>query len=319
MNEEKILITGAAGFIGSSLANYLMSKSIKADKILLIDNFMKQKFGEELLQTFNLDIKNCDCNSKSVHELIRDFQPNHVIHLAGQSSGERSSLNRHLDFSSNVTSLSNVLSALEKQENLKSVLYASSMAVYGNKYNVTENDLLDPISPYGYHKIMGENILKTFSISNREVKCIPMRLFNVYGPGQDFKDLKQGMVSIFMSMAFHNNHVEVKGSLDRIRDFIYIDDVTAAINHLIFKYNFQGFKIINIAKGKSVKVQGLLEEISKYFNFDISVLEKGTPFDQDYCSASNKLLTSSIGFNPEYDLVKGIELMSKWLINKKHK
>ena len=98
------------------------------------------------------------------------------------------------------------------------------MSVYGEVKSAAseDNDAPNPISIYGQNKLSSE---KFFSILLPNIPVINFRMFNVYGPGQCFNDLKQGMVSIFLAMAINKNEIEIKGPIDRIRDFIYIDDV----------------------------------------------------------------------------------------------
>ena len=91
------------------------------------------------------------------------------------------------------------------------------MSVYGNSLNkkFDENSKINPISCYGVSKIASEKYIKVFS---KKLPYVIFRMFNVYGSGQNMKDLRQGMVSIYLSQALSSNKILVKGSLDRKRD-----------------------------------------------------------------------------------------------------
>ena len=99
-----------------------------------------------------------------------------------------------------------------------------------------------------------------FSILAPEIPIINFRMFNVYGPGQCLIDLKQGMVSIYIAMAIKNSKINIKGSLDRVRDFIYIDDV---INFWFEAINldFYNHHTLNLGTGLGIKISNLVEKI----------------------------------------------------------
>jgi len=107
------------------------------------------------------------------------------------------------------------------------LVYASSMSVYGDVPDsaIAEDQVPRPLSCYGVGKLAAEQYLKIFA---KKMPSLSFRMFNVYGPGQDMTNLRQGMISIYVSQALASNHIVVKGSFDRFRDFVYIDDVVDA-------------------------------------------------------------------------------------------
>ena len=145
----------------------------------------------------------------------------------------------------------------------KKFIYASTMSVYGSnvKEKVNEDAKLDPISFYAVGKIASEQYLKIYS--EYGLNCSALRLFNVYGPGQNMSNLRQGMVSIFLEQAL-NGKVVVKGDLNRFRDFIYIDDVVSAIVEST-KFNDNKYRVMNIGTGIKTTVNELLHEIGKKY------------------------------------------------------
>lgn len=310
---SRIVITGAGGFIGSRLARYICMQGGN-NELMLVDNFSKSfkasgKALNEQKIICGIPIQIVDCNSVSFQTALLKFNPDAIFHLAGQSSGERSIEDMDLDIRDNVCSLTSCLKALGDSYGKVFIGLASSMSVYGDQLDATEASVTKPISPYGYSKLHAEQVLSFYSAVNREATCISYRLFNVYGPGQDLRDLKQGMVSIFLSMAIKSGHITVRGSLGRIRDFIYIDDVVESILRCQEASNEPGYSVINISTGIKTSVGDLLDLISGLHPCSYEVLELGTPYDQFAVSGNcDKLAQLIEGFTPR-DLASGLEEM----------
>ena len=126
------------------------------------------------------------------------------------------------DLNRNFISTYNLIS-YAKENKIKNFFYASSMSVYGDTVRKARvKDFCKPLSYYGLHKKLSEDyIIKNLNNFN----FIIFRMFNVYGPGQDLFNEKQGMVSIYLASILKKNKIIVKGSVNRYRDLIYIDDV----------------------------------------------------------------------------------------------
>ena len=138
-------------------------------------------------------------------------------------------------------------------------------------------------------------------------------MFNVYGPGQDPKNVNLGMISIFLNMAKKEPRIKLKGSIKRFRDFIYIDDVVDAWYKLtIDKKNFN--KIYNLGSGNKVTLKTLFNHIGEVLNKKISIqVEKGTPGDFLGCYANINKIKKDLNFNPKVELKKGISKFNSWL------
>ncbi len=158
------------------------------------------------------------------------------------------------------------------------------MSVYGEdgeKEQFSEEDITEPKSFYAVGKLASENYLKIFQ---REfgIEYTALRYFNVYGEGQNLENLKQGMVSIYLKQFFDDNfkEVEVKGSLDRFRDLIYIDDVVDITVETLNNPKFKN-QIVNVGTGKKTTVREILELIQKFSGIDKKiVVTGGTKGDQ---------------------------------------
>ena len=188
MKKKIILITGVAGFIGSSIAKKIKNKY----KLFGIDNLSTGKKTnipkEVTFYKLDLSKKNCLKNFPRV---------DYIMHLAGQSSADKSFNSPILDLQQNTQSTLNIIE-YAKRKKVKKIIYASSMSVYGNiiKKNLSENENVNPVSFYGVSKLSSEKYL---SLLSPNVNYLILRMFNVYGQVQNLKDLNQGMVSIYLS------------------------------------------------------------------------------------------------------------------------
>ena len=173
-------------------------------------------------------------------------------------------------------------------------------------------DSPNPISWYGKHKYISENIIKDFAQYRTDVKCNNLRLFNVYGNGQDLNDLKQGMISIFISMAIKNKFINIKGPGERIRDFINVEDVVEAFLLSTNREMGNNHEIFNIGYGKAVEIKKIIEIITSKIDSKYSYQNERTPFDQDFCSADISKSRSILRFIPKNKLELELIKMINW-------
>lgn len=237
-----------------------------------------------------------------------------VCHLAAQASGEISHDNPSLDIHSNALG---TLFLLEwcRQQRIKRFFHASSMAVYGltDRVPVSEDQPPDPYSFYGISKQASEQYVKHFAKAGLETTVL--RMFNVYGPAQNLSNLKQGMVSIYMAFLALGQPITVKGSMDRYRDFIYIDDVAKAWTAVIDSPNSVG-QLYNVGSGRKTFVRELVPELIRAWGHDPGtypvVEEVGTPGDQFGIYSDISKITTEIGWSPQVSLAEGLNRMSDW-------
>lgn len=262
------LITGGAGFIGGHLAFKLSKK--KENKIYVIDLSNKIK---KVKKINNVNYISGDISKIAVFKKIK-AKINIAYHFAAQTSNQVGEENPRLNYNSNVLGTQNFYLWAIKNKPQK-CYFASSMAIYGqNCQNKKENVLCEPHSNYGISKLTGELIFKM--LNKHKINFVIFRLFNVYGPGQDLNNLKQGMLSIYIAQALKNNFINVTGSVNRIRDFIYIDDVISLLVSKKIKNN----NIYNIGLGKKVSVEKAINLIKQYFKKDFKIfLKKSSPGD----------------------------------------
>ena len=275
--KDRILITGVAGFIGSEICKKLLSKNFivfGVDDLSTGKNQVSRK-----IKFFKFDLS----DYKNFKKLPKC---DYILHLAGQSSGDVSFDDPVGDLKKNTISTLNLIKYGIKCK-AKKIIYASSMSVYGDLKNKKYDENLEPKpkSCYGVSKLASENYLKIFS---KKLNYITFRMFNVYGPGQDLNNLRQGMVSIYLAQAIKSKKIIVKGSFKRIRDFIYIDDVVDIwIKSL--KKNINN-ETINLCTGKATSVKNLLILIKKLVPGTKIIKYRSTRGDQQNSVGDTKKL-----------------------------
>ncbi len=252
--EKKILITGGCGFVGSNLVIALLKKNYI---VHVIDKKITNKIQNKNIIYFHGNIK----NPKVFNNLKYKYEA--VFHLAAQSSARICEENFREGIESNFIGTLNLCN-WAKVYKPKKIIFSSSMTVYkSSKFSLKENSTLKPISIYGKTKVESEKMIN--SLQKYKITTMITRLFNVYGPGQNYKNLKQGMVSIYTYYAILNKRIKVTGSLERFRDLVYISDVTNTFIRLL-KLNKN--LTINIGTGKKISVDILLKCICKLTNLD---------------------------------------------------
>ncbi len=308
---KKILITGGLGFIGSKIINKLdrskYSITIVDNKSTNItDNFKDCKF-------LNLDLSDKNILNKKFNESY-DI----VLHLAGQSSGPASIEDPIKDVQLNILMTVNTI-LLSRKLNIKKFIFASTFAVYGDssKEVLSENDYCFPKSIYAISKKSSEEYIKVLC-HEYNINYIILRMFNVYGEGQDLNRDNQGIVKIFLKQVKENNLINVKGSVKRFRDMVHVDDVVNAWIISIVNDNIEN-KTFNVGTGKKTTIQELIQSLGKIYNKDKDLVIKeieGVKGDIMGCVANINEI-SKFGYIPQINILDGIDKFKKWLDLKK--
>lgn len=298
-----VLVTGGAGFIGTALSKELKNRG---HNITIID--LESKLSDFHLREF--DCYGIDIREYKNLQVIKHRKLDVVYHLAAQTSGAISQEEPEMDVDTNVKGTLNICN-FARENKINKIIFTSSMAVYGNKTEqISETSLVNPISNYGVSKVSGEFYIKLFE--QYGIKHTIFRLFNVYGPGQDMTNLKQGMASIFLAQSITQNEIHITGSLKRYRDFVYIDDVVSA---LCMALNGQDGEVFNVGTGKKTTVEELIDIIFKinskpYHLFSIKNIGGHDGDQYGTISNSNKLM--ALGWIPSVNLHEGIQKMYEY-------
>jgi UDP-glucose 4-epimerase len=302
---KRYLVTGAAGFIGSSIAKKLVEDG---NEIWTIDN-LSTGFNENIPK--GVKFIEGGCQEPDSIKQLNGVRFDAVLHLAGQSSGEISFDDPAYDLRTNTESTLRLIKYC-LENGCKRFIYASSMSVYGEVEDkpIPESHVTKPLSFYGVGKLASENYMRIYE--SRGLEPTSLRFFNVYGPGQNMSNLRQGMVSIYLAQLLREDKVIVKGPLDRFRDFIFIDDCVDFVIGIIGDERSYG-GIYNVGTGVRTTVEELLKKMMEISGVHKEiVIEKGTPGDQKGIYADVSLTESQLGFTYKYSLDDGLEKMVQW-------
>ena len=305
------LVTGGAGFIGSHIARRLLDDG---HEVVIIDNVTT---GQEENLPQGARFVNLDISRPEGIQMIPNEKFDGILHLAAQSSGEISHDNPSHDLTTNALG---TLFLLEwcRENNAGHFLYASSMAIYGltDKVPVQEDQQLDPYSFYGISKQAAEQYVRHYASLGLDTTIL--RMFNVYGPGQNLGNMKQGMVSIYLAYIARGESIEVKGSLDRFRDYVYIDDVADAWIACLQNPSCFG-NVYNLGSGEKTLVKELLPQLISAWGEDPAVYPfeelEGTPGDQFGIYPDITNLRRDANWEPRVSLTEGLSRMTAWAKN----
>lgn len=299
------LVTGGAGFIGAHVARRLLEAG---HRVVVADNLLtgyRENVPEEA------EFVEMDLADETQYSRLDAFRPDAVLHLAGQSSGEISHDAPLADLAIN-TRATILLADWAQKRRCRRFLYTSTVSIYGEaltEENMREGDLPAPKSFYACSKLASENYLKVFDRAG-EMDITVFRVFNAYGPGQNMANMKQGMVSIYLAYLIYRERLEIKGSLDRFRDFIYITDIVDFVVHCIEDRRAYG-EVFNLGTGIRVRVRelvDLLKEVTGKTDFPVVEIE-GTPGDAFGTCADMSYVRQKLGWSPKVTLRQGLEKM----------
>jgi UDP-glucose 4-epimerase len=303
----RILITGGAGFIGSKLARRIIADG---GQVVIVDNLstgVRDNIPAEA-EFIEADVG----RPETIGRLpLTPFDA--VCHLAAQSSGAVSMEQPFYDFQTNATSTL-LLTRWCLKNGTRRFVYASSMAVYGNPATlpVGELDSLNPISYYGVSKLASERLMAVAAAQG--LRCTALRMFNVYGPGQNMANLRQGMASIYLAYLLRGEEVPVTGSLERFRDFVFIDDVIDAWMRVLSLESTPA-PVYNIASGEATRVQDLLGYLISACGLppDHPVRSlPAPPGDQFGLRANVSQALEDLGWRPGIGLPEGLRRFVSW-------
>ena len=302
---SRVLLTGGAGFIGSHLAATLLADGWDVD---VVDDLST---GDRAAVPGGAEFVEADLGSAEALAALPDRDYAAILHLAGQSSGEKSFDDPLRDLDANARSTV-LLAEWALRRGIPVFVHASSMGVYGqpDALPVAETTEPRPISWYGASKLAAERALAV--AGDQGLRTVSMRMFSVYGPGQDLTEMRQGMASIFLAMLLRGEPVEVHGSLDRVRDFVFVDDCVAAWR-IALERDVRG--AFNIGTGVGTSVGDLVAQLIDLAGLpaDHPVTSVGTtPGDQTTMVADPARAVLELGWEARTPLRDGLAAMVRW-------
>lgn len=308
----RYLVTGGAGFIGSHMARALIGRG---DQVVIVDNLstgLRRNLPPEA------EFVAADLVDPKSLDLLPGGSYDGVVHFAAQSSGAIGQMNPHGDVLANVGSTV-ALSRWCLKHQVPKMLFASSMLAYGHNAANVPNEACQPtpVSYYGASKVASEEYLRLASLEG--LSTTTFRIYNAYGPGQNLGNKLQGMVSIYMAYMLEGQTVPVTGSLERYRDFVYIDDIIAAFMLALDRPSTPS-AIYNLGTGQAHTVrrvlQGLIAALRLPADYPIEELP-GSPHDAFGSKADIARITAELGWAPKIELEEGLRRMADWALSLK--
>ncbi len=249
----KFLITGAAGFLGSALANRLASEG---HSVLGIDDLST---GDPKKLISEVKFLRGDVNERNKFwTLLNEIDC--VYHLAARVSVQESILYPREYNAVNVGGTVTLMEAM-RDVGVSRVVFASSGTIYGNQPQqpVKENAVPDPRSPYAVSKLSAEYYVKSIgALWGIETVCL--RIFNAYGPGQRVPPVHTPVIPGFLRQAWENGTIVVHGDGNQTRDFVYVDDVVSAMAAAATAPDVNQLTI-NVGSGSEVSIMELIHEV----------------------------------------------------------
>jgi UDP-glucuronate 4-epimerase len=314
---EHIIVTGGAGFIGSSIVDALLQKGFLVTVIDNLDPFYDPAIKRENIKAHLNDTRytfhQVDISDTHALNNALDGAYSAVIHLAAKV-GVRESVVNPLAYSKTNTEGTLNLLNFSKERNIKRFVFASSSSVYGVNPEVPwkeETDIDSIISPYAVSKRAAELYGLTFS-RLFQMQVVVLRLFTVYGPRQR-PDLA---VNKFVNEVLGKRPVKVFGQGDSKRDYTYVTDVADAFVRAL-SYNGRTFDIFNIGHSTPVSLMELIRKIEATFGCKAMIEYTGMQTgDVPMTFADISKAQQLLGYQPKIDIDAGLKLYKNWLENK---
>lgn len=313
-----ILITGGAGFIGSNLCDYFISKG---DKVTCLDNFSTgfRHNIEHLLEYSNFeliegDIRDLEICKKSCEN--KDY----ILHQAALGSVPRSINDPITSNEVNVSGFLNMLVAA-KEANVKRFIYAASSSTYGDSASLpkVEDVIGKPLSPYAITKYVNELYADVFS-KIYGLECIGLRYFNVFGRRQNPNGAYAAVIPKFVIQLMNHESPVINGAGDYSRDFTYIDNVIQMNERAIMTENPEAVNTVyNTAVGDRTTLNSLVGYLKEYlsdFDSEIKNIEvihgPNRAGDIPHSLASVEKAKQLLGYAPTHTIDKGLKEAVNW-------
>ncbi len=305
---HKFLVTGGAGFIGSNIAEALVSRG---EEVVVLDDLST---GHEAnMESFrsgvtfvNGDIRDAEAAARALEGV------DYVLHQAALASVPRSIENPVLVNDVNVNGTINMLEQ-SRLAGVKGFVYAASSSAYGDSEKLPKHEgmLPKPLSPYAVSKLTGEYYCSVFS-TVYGLPTLSLRYFNVFGPRQDPASQYAAVVPIFISKLLNGERPTIFGDGEQSRDFTHVSNVVEA-NLLAVRSADAAGQMVNIACGTRYTLNDLYSRIRSIVCIDIEPLyEDPRPGDVKHSQADVELARELFGFSCGVSFEEGLEKTVEW-------
>lgn len=273
------LVLGGSGFIGSKLTEQLSKRGYQPLSYDLIQS--------NLIPNSAKWVKADILDPLSLERLFFEYEIKSVVHFIGLPDIAHCEKDPQLSFYLNVLSLQNALEAMRKAD-VQDIVFASSAAVYGYSSGIPigETSKLAPNTIYGHHKLIGEQLVESYSESYG-LRFRILRLFNVYGAAPP---TGKDVISIFIKRALNNQPIVVRGP-KKFRDFIHVNEVVDVVCKLM-PLN-RSNSVFNVGTGTKIRLEQIADVVARYFK-DVEVVKEDVPDNGTGIVADLTKLSSTI-------------------------
>jgi dTDP-glucose 4,6-dehydratase/UDP-glucose 4-epimerase len=295
----KLLILGSEGFIGSHLVTYFNAAN---HAVFGCDLFEKPSGKYNYIKVVKED--------PILDALFKQEQFDVCINAGGSGNVSSSMTEPFKDFRSNSLDTIYVLESIRLFAPSCKYLHISSAAVYGNppQLPVKETDSLHPLSPYGWHKLIAEHLCLEYS-TVFNIRTAAVRPFSVFGPGLR----KQLFWDLYQKALRHSGSVELWGTGNESRDFIYIDDLIKIIDIIIRKADMKG-ETYNAGTGTETTIKTIAELFFRQLDPSIEIVSNGMVRPGDPLNWRADIgRMENLGFIPEKDIAAGMKKLTTWM------
>jgi UDP-glucuronate 4-epimerase len=318
MAKGTILITGAAGFIGSTLVDKLLDKNYRVVGVDNLNDFYDPKIklenikGSKKSRNFSF-YKEDISNFEGLSEIFLNEKPDIIIHLAARAGVRPSIDNPKLYGEVNVLGTVKLLK-LSADYKVKKFIFGSSSSVYGNSKRLPfrEDDSCDSIiSPYGASKRSAEFFIESFHKS-RGLNCVILRFFTVYGP----RGRLDMAPALFTKAIMEGTTINQFGDGTSSRDYTYVDDIVDGIVKTIGKD--LGFEIINLGNNHPVSIRDFTSTLERTIKQKAKIVKRPKQMgDVEKTWANVVKANELLGWTPKVELLGGLKKYLEWLKNRK--
>lgn len=310
-----VLVTGAAGFIGSHVVDRLLVDGHRVRGVdAFTDNYPAQHKRENLAfaaarrEFSHVEGDLATMSFTSLMRLVDGVDA--VVHLAARPGVRNSFADGFPPYASdNVVATQRLLEAIGSTGGKPQFVYGSSSSVYGtsSRLPTTESHLLEPHSPYAVTKLAGEHLCGVYAVS-KAVTAVVLRFFTVYGPRQR-PDMG---IHRFIEHTLDGKPVPVFGTGDQVRDFTYVGDVTDAVVRVATR-DVEPGSVFNVAGGSAISVNGLLELLGDVVGRPVEADRLAAqPGDVPVTRGATERLREATGWMPQTPLQTGLLQQLTW-------
>ncbi|WP_282134425.1 SDR family oxidoreductase [Seonamhaeicola maritimus] len=313
IKDNRFLVTGGAGFIGSNLVAYLLKYGAK--KVRVLDNFSngyQENLDEfrshpsfELVEGDIRDLNTCAAVMKNM---------DYVSHQAALGSVPRSIKDPATTNAVNISGFLNMMIALKESPWVKRMVYAASSSTYGDskKLPKTEEHIGKPLSPYAVTKYVNELYADVFG-KTYNTDVIGLRYFNVFGPKQSPHGAYAAVIPLFMQALKDGESPMIHGDGGQTRDFTFIDNAVQANIKGFFASEAAGNDVYNIACGERIDLNRLWNDLKIAAGSDIeAVYGPPRPGDVRDSLADISKAQQLLGYEPQFTVTEGLQLTWDW-------